>query len=358
LQEALRWWDHWLKDIDTGLMIEPMLRAWMTDSFRPSPFHRELPGRWIAGPWPSPNIELHRLHLTNAGLQPTPASLTQREVCSPLTVGKQGGAWCPFGRGDDLAGDQRDDDACSLVFDTAPLDASIEILGAPIITLDLSVDRPQANLIVRLCDVDSDGASLRITYGVLNLAHREGHETPTPLEPGRRYRVRIQLNDAGSVIPAGHRIRVAISTAYWPMVWPSAEKATVTIIESSIVLPVRGKGAADAQLLPLSRPETAAPEPTTEIRPGVVRIDRVGLELGTESSFEAHLDGDDPLSAEVTMRQSQTVSRGHWRVRIDTQMRMSCTHDAFRLYASLRACDNDVEVCCREWSSEIPRSLV
>jgi hypothetical protein len=58
------------------------------------------------------------------------------------------------------------------------------------------------------------------------------------------------------------------------------------------------------------------------------------------------------------MRQSQTVSRGHWRVRIDTQVRMSCTHDAFLLHASLRACDNDVEVCCREWSSEIPRRLV
>ena len=261
-------------------------------------------------------------------------------------------------RCDDQAGDQRDDDACSLVFDTTPLDASIEIFGAPIITLDLSVDRPQANLIVRLCDVHSDGASLRITYGVLNLAHREGHETPTPLEPGRRYRVRIQLNDAGNIIPAGHRIRVAISTAYWPMVWPFAEKATVTIIESSIELPVRGKGAADAQFLPLSRPETAAPEPTTEIRPGVVRIDRLGLELGTESCFEAHLDGDNPLSAEVTMRQSQTVSHGHWQVRIDTQMRMSCTRDAFLLHASLRACDNDVEVCYREWSSEFPRCLV
>jgi len=359
LQEALRWWDHWLKDIDTGLMNEPMLRAWMTDSVRPAAFHQELPGRWIAEPsWPSPHIRIRCLHLTDAGLLPTPALLTQRHVCSPLTVGKQGGAWCPFGRGDDQAGDQRDDDARSLVFDTAPLDASIEILGAPILTLDLSVDRPQANLVVRLCDVHPDGASLRISYGVLNLAHRDGHEEPTPLEPDRRYRVQIQLNDAGSVFPAGHRIRVAISTAYWPMVWPAAEKATVTIFESSIELPVRGNSAADAQLPPFSRPETADPEPTTEIRPGVVCIDRLGLELGSESSFETHLNEGDPLSAEVTMRQSQTVARGSWRVSVNTQMRMSCTRDAFLLNASLRAYDNDIEVCCREWSTEIPRRLV
>jgi len=192
LQEALRWWDHWLKDIDTGLMSEPMLRAWMTDSFSPAPFHQELPGRWITEPsWPTPNVAIHRLYLADKGLQPSPASLTVREVCSPLTVGKQGGAWCPFGRGDDQAGDQQDDDARSLVFDTAPLDTSIEILGAPTITLDLSVDRTQANLIVRLCDVRPDGTSLRISYGVLNLARRDGPEKPTPLEPGRRYRVRL-----------------------------------------------------------------------------------------------------------------------------------------------------------------------
>jgi hypothetical protein len=205
--------------------------------------------------------------------------------------------------------------------------------------------------------VHPDGASLRISYGVLNLAHRNGHDAPKPLEPGRRYEIRIQLNDAGSVFPAGHRIRLAISTSYWPMVWPSPEKATVTIIDGIVELPVRGTSAADLQLPPLSPPETAAPEPTTEIRPGVVRIDRLGLELGTEGSFAASLDEDDPLSAVVTMCQSQTVSRGAWRVRVDTHMRMSCTHDAFLLHATLRACDNDVEVCRREWSSAIPRCL-
>ena len=101
----------------------------------------------------------------------------------------------------------------------------IEILGAPVVTLDVAADRPVANLAVRLCDVHPDGASLRVSYGMLNLAHRDGHEAPAPLVPGRRYRVRIQLNDAGAVFPAGHRIRVALSTTYWPMIWPAPEKA-------------------------------------------------------------------------------------------------------------------------------------
>ncbi len=119
LQEALRWWDHWLKAKDTGVMDEPMLRAWMTESVPPAPFHRELPGRWVAETaWPPPRGTLHRLHLTDAGLQTAAASLTPRAVCSPLTVGKDAGSWCPFGSSPDQAGDQRDDDAGSLLFET------------------------------------------------------------------------------------------------------------------------------------------------------------------------------------------------------------------------------------------------
>ena len=135
--------------------------------------------------------------------------------------------------------------------------ADIEILGAAIVTLDVACDRSLANLAVRLCDVHPDGASLRVSYGILNLAHRDGSETPAPLVPRRRYRVRIQLNDAGAVFPAGHRIRLALSTAYWPMVWPSRENATVTVFGGTLDLPVRPPNAADALLPSLPEPETA-----------------------------------------------------------------------------------------------------
>ena len=223
LQEMLRWWDHWLKGIDTGVMDEPMLRAWMTESVRPATHHEVLPGRWVAEPsWPSPGITPRRLFLTDEGLRDASAPLTARAVCSPQTVGKCAGNWVPFGQGHDQAGDQQEDDVRSLVFETPPLDAPIEILGAAIVTLDIASDRPLANLAVRLCDVHPSGESLRVSYGVLNLTHRDGHEQPAPLVPGERYRVRIQLNDAGSVFPAGHRVRLALSTAYWPMIWPSS----------------------------------------------------------------------------------------------------------------------------------------
>ena len=190
-----------------------MLRAWMTESVKPASHHDTLPGRWIAEPsWPPPGITPRRLFLTDEGLRDAAAPLTARAVCSPQTVGKCSGDWVPFGRGRDQAGDQQEDDARSLVFETPPLDTPIEILGAAIVTLDVASDRPIANLVVRLCDVHPSGESLRVSYGVLNLTHRESHEQPALLAIGERYRVRIQLNDAGSVFPAGHKVRLAIST--------------------------------------------------------------------------------------------------------------------------------------------------
>jgi putative CocE/NonD family hydrolase len=359
LREALRWWDHWLKGVDTGVMDEPMLRAWMTESVKPAPYHEELPGRWIAEPsWPPSNTAVHRLVLTDDGLRPVGGRLTPRIVCSRQTVGKTGGSWCPFGSGADQAGDQQEDDACSLVFETPPLDARVELLGAPIVMLDVAVDRPVANLAVRLCDVHPDAMSLRVSYGIRNLTHRDGEAMPALLVPGQRFLVRIQLNDAGAVVPAGHRIRLALSTAYWPMIWPAPESASVTVFGGSLELPVRPLSAGDALLPPLSGPETAAPEPTTDVRPGVVRIDRLGLELGGDGDFGFHVVDDDPLSAVVEMRQSQTISRGTWRTRIDTSMSMSCTQDAFLLRATMRACEGDEEVCRRDWNSSVPRIFV
>jgi uncharacterized protein len=362
LQETLRWWDHWLKGIDTGVMDEPMLRAWMTESVKPATHHDTLPGRWVAEAFsPSPKITARQLFLTDAGLQAASAALTPKAVCSPQTLGKSSGDWVPFGRGHDQAGDQQEDDALSLVFETPPLDAPIEILGAPIVTLDLASDRPMANLAVRLCDVHPSGESLRVSYGVLNLTHRDDHEKPTLLKPGERYRVRVKLNDAGSIFPAGHKVRLAISTAYWPMIWPPPETATLQIFAGTLDLPQRPLDAADAKLAPFLEPETATPEkPTIIHRDGVriERIERLNLELGTTWKTQYHVEDNDPLSAVAELHQTQAMSRNDWHIRVETALRMSSTRDAFLVQASLRAFEGDKEVCHRDWDRSIPRDFL
>jgi predicted acyl esterase len=359
----LRWWDYWLKGVDTGVMDEPMLRAWMTESVKPASHHETLPGRWIAEPlWPSPEIKAWRLFLTDVGLREASAPLTARAVCSPQTVGdKHAGDWVPFGRGRDQAGDQQEDDARSLVFETPPLDTPIEILGAPIVTLDVASDRPIANLVVRLCDVHPTGESLRVSYGVLNLTHRDGHDQPARLATSERYRVRIQLNDAGSVFPVGHRLRLALSTAYWPMIWPSPETATVRIFAGTLDLPQRSPNVADAKLSPFPEPETAAPEKPTIIRRDGVRIeriDRIGLESSTQDKTEYRVEENDPLSAVAELSHTQTLSRNEWQTRIETRMRLSSTGNAFLLQGSLRAWEGANEVCRRDWDRSIPRDFL
>jgi uncharacterized protein len=302
-----------------------------------------------------------RLCLTDEGLREAAAPLTARAVCSPQTVGKCGGYWVPFGRGRDQARDQQEDDMRSLVFETTPLDEPIEILGAPMVTLDVASDRPIANLVVRLCDVHPSGESLRVSYGVLNLTHREDHEQPSLLAIGERYRVRIQLNDAGSVFPPGHKVRLAISTAYWPMIWPSPETATLQIFAGTLDLPQRSPNAADARLSPFPEPETASPDkPTISRRDGVrvERIDRIGLELGAQDNTQYHVEENDPLSAVAELRHTQTLSRNEWQIRIETQLRLSSTGNTFRLQGSLRATEGANEVCRRDWERSIPRDFL
>ena len=358
LQDTLRWWDHWLKGDDTGVMDEPMLHAWMTDSVKPASHHETLPGRWVAEPtWPPPSRETRPLFLTDDGLSVEPGALVGRGICTPLSLGRKSGSWCPFGRGEDQAGDQRDDDAVSVVFDSGELDETVEILGAPVLTLEIACDKPVATLVARLCDLRPDGESLRVSFGVLNLTHRDSHAEPSPLVPSQRYRVQIKLNDAGASFPAGHRLRLALSTTYWPMVWPAPETATVTILGGTLELPGRPLLPVDP-LQPMPRAETAPPERPRQVRPGVMRFDRIGLEVGNEWTFRHDIRDDDPLSALAEMRRTMTVARENWRVRIETSMRMTCSREAFRLEASMRAFEGDQEVTTRRWDQSIPRDMV
>ena len=137
LQEALRWWDHWLKGIDSGIMDEPMLTAWMQESEPPRASYDERKGHWIAEEtWPSPRIALATYFLNRDGpncdgLGTAAGAEATLMLASPLTLGIASGEWDPYGAGPDMPVDQRADDGGSLVFDSQPLDEPLEILGRP-----------------------------------------------------------------------------------------------------------------------------------------------------------------------------------------------------------------------------------
>lgn len=245
LQECLRWWDQWLKDIDTGIMDEPRVRVWCQDSVPPATGYNERPGRWIGEPsWPSPNIEPRTMQLGHYRLH-TPSSERRSSeplaVRSPISLGYFGGKWCSYAAPPDLPDDQREDDGGALVFDSEVLPESVTLLGAPSIEIVFTVDQPVAQVVARLGDRQPNGPVTRMTFGMLNLTHLEGHAEPRPLVPGTRYRARVQLNHIAQTVPRGHQIRLSLSTSYWPMVWPPPRLALMRIwpAECKLILPVR-----------------------------------------------------------------------------------------------------------------------
>ena len=126
------------------------------------------------------------------------------------TVGLAAGRWCPYGLSGDQPMDQRFEEAGQLIFDSAPLVHDIEIFGFPSLALQVVSDRPDALIAATLCEILPDGSVRRITYGVLNLTHRNGHEEPEALKPGVAVDVSLQLNGIAHRFGRGNRIRVRI----------------------------------------------------------------------------------------------------------------------------------------------------
>jgi len=361
-----------------------MLRVWMQDWAPPWPSQPQRPGRWIAeASWPSPRITSRRLHLTRVGLAPEANHAEEVTVSSPLTTGIAGGVWCPFTADGDLPIAQGWDDAGALTFDSALLSEPLEILGAVRLVLDLAIDRPNAMLAVRLNDLAPDGTSTRVTYGLLNLAQRTSREWPCPMRPGGREHVSMDLKHVGYRFGAGHRLRLAVSTCYWPIAWPPPHKVMLSIFSPASVLhlPVRSPSAEDVQLAPpLSAEQGGHDTPSnggrrrslerdllsSEIRViteegadggGVAleQIDAIGLQIGSRTLQEYLIKETDPLSAQARIERDVLLRRTDWFIQIEVRLKMRSTPDAFHLDASLRALEDDVEVCCRTWREVIPR---
>jgi len=391
LQECIRWWDHWLRGRETGIMDEPALRVWMQDSVPPTPRYAFRPGRWVAeDAWPSPRVAAHRLRLAPTGLlsdeQTREVPAVDYAIQSPLSVGLFAGKWCSYAAAPDLPHDQREEDGGALVFESPPLDEPLAILGAPVVELDLASSRPVAMVAARLSDVAEDDQATRVTYGLLNLTHRHGSEEPAPLEPGRRERVRVTLNDVAQVFPAGHRLRLSLSTSYWPLAWPPPEtvRLTITTGESALWLPVRPPRAEDDDLRSFDPPESAPAVPKTVLETdrhnwrlvrdmaknesvlevvedeGVYRIEDAELEVEARATERYRSIGNDVDSVRGETLWTLGFRRRStgWDVRTVTRTVLTSTPESFRIVATLDAWEGDRRVHCESWDREIRRDNV
>ena len=386
LQEALRWWDRWLKDAPTGVEQEPAFRTYIMDIPRPGASVTHIGGRWVGdGAWPQA-AQGQRLYLNAQGLASQRAPKAKHTVRSPQHTGADSGEYCIIWLGPEFPGDQRQDDSGSLTFDGAALKQDIDLVGAPVLTLQLSVDQPVANVAVRLNSIWPDGAVSRLTYAVANLTHLHGtasHEQPQALEPGKVYTVRIQLDNVAYRVPKGHRLRVSLSTSYWPLIWPAPQPVTLTVHSgaSHIDLPVRAKKRGD-QAPQFAPPEAAAPVRLKTVdapwNKREVRIDQATGErrMVIEDDFgrSTNLDHglttwgrgresysilpEDPLSARQECHWSMETSRGDWVTRTETYSSMRATATHFHITGRLEAYEGKKQILVRHWDEKVKRHLL
>ena len=247
--ELVRFFDHWLKGDDNGVMDEPALTYFQHEYARPEAFPVTWPGRWRSEPGvPVPGATEQVMFLGSGGrladLAPTEGTerLVHRATIGTRSSLSWGAGWPPNG----LARDLRPDDALLPTWTGDALVEPLHLFGSPSVTIRLSSSMPVASLVLRLSDVAPDGTVSQVTAGVLNLTHRHGHEQPQALEPGRIEEVTVKLRATGYRYLAGHRIRLSAASAYWPVIWPSPFPGEVTIHlgASHLSLPiVRGEAA-------------------------------------------------------------------------------------------------------------------
>lgn len=372
-------------------MSEPLLRTYLMESIRPATFYDYRAGRWVAERgWPSPQVESTPFWLhEDQRLSAAPPTSEQPISCpSVQTHGLFAGVWCPFGSEGDLASDQRVEDGLSTCFTSQPLTERTDYLGFPDVTLELSADRPDALVAVRLCDVAPDGASTLVSWGLLNLTHRDGHEHPTPLVPGQRYRVTVRLNAIGYTMHAGHRWRLAVAPTLWPHAWPSPAPVTLTLYtgaESAVKMPVRRRNSTinqNDERITFLPAEIASPLERVNLRSEVRRrtiekelvSQRVQLTdyldegarrlLPDRIEFE-HILHDtytivegEPLAARVRSEHTLAMGRDDWRIRIETASEMGADAELFHLRNEVTAFEGEVQVFARVWERSFPREFV
>ncbi|HYL45484.1 MAG TPA: CocE/NonD family hydrolase [Candidatus Limnocylindrales bacterium] len=265
--EATRWWDFWLKGKQNGIMDEPRFEVYMRRPYPPDPNIKEIPGEWRAEKsWPPRDSHIQTYHLypehtlnpSGPATSPLSSYVPSDQLKYVPSVGIEAGFW--WG---DFTTDQRPFDAFSLVYDSEPLRKDTAILGRPKTILYVSSSAPLADWFVRLSDVAPDGTVTMITGAGQSGAQRESASNPKDLQPSDNhkytYEIPIELHLTSWVFPRDHKIRLAISNALWPMIWP-----TPFPMETSVYLGAVQPSRLELPIVPAestSRPHFPAIEP-------------------------------------------------------------------------------------------------
>ena len=379
LQEALRWWDRWLKGLETGVENDSRYTVYLMDGVRPQSWYAERPGVWVnEDEWPDgPKVSTFSL-TENAKLAEYHSTRDLNHiVCSPQDCGLDGGEYCAIWLGPEMPGDQRRDDSYSQCYDSEILSERLDIIGAPVIRLKIKSAAKSGQVIVRLNHIHPDGASTRITYGCLNLSHRNSHEKLSDIVPNELMDIEVTLDQIAYRVPEGHKIRVSISNCYWPLLWPMPDNGLLTIVDGKFDLPISSHGDLDEhkfQPVVLGKPWKIEilkegrnqRNVKRDLNSGIVTteiIDDFGKKMDKEHGLITgsiarewwSIHPDDPLSAHGRTHWTEEIERADWSIRTETYAEMWSDYYNFYVKASLMAFHNGDLVFEKEFKEEIQR---
>ncbi|MDB9999210.1 CocE/NonD family hydrolase [Porticoccaceae bacterium] len=378
---SVNWWDHWLKGTETNLSEIPKLATYIQTETAGKVTPDDVPGYWIAeDSWPKKHAETIEYAITAKGL------IKDSELASEIvqlkpdqTIGLNGGSWIGG-----ISNDQREDDSKSLTFDTPILKEDVEIVGNPQLEISLSVDKPMAFIVVRLNEVEPDGSSWRVCKSARNLAHRVNLSSPLPIEPGRFYTIKLDLGFTAYNFKAGNRLRLSISTSYWPMIWPSPEPVSLEIQtgRGSLSLPTRGTinrcsraplypnaGAqVDAKHTSITKgkytndvhydPIEGIHEITKKWESGERNLHPIDTVKSSSGSEIVKISAGNPLSASYVVTQEVALSRDDWDISLRSSAEITATKENFNIEIQLEAIHKEKKIFCKSWKKSVKRIYV
>ncbi|HEV2378376.1 MAG TPA: CocE/NonD family hydrolase [Terriglobia bacterium] len=381
----VRWFDHWLKGFDTGILREPRVSfyvpGWRRESLL---FSGEIPGEWRhLNEWPETAFTpTDRLYLRPDPELPEAEVLRQEtagqggrlsELSGPASAlrlryapGRGGSDQSFFPAGGYYGLDSRDEDVYGLAFDTEPLREPLEILGFTRARLFVSSTAQVANWIARLSDVAPDGTSYLVSRGYLNGTHRRSHTHPEPLQSGEVYEIVLEMWCVAHRFEPGHRVRLVVTNAEFPVIWPSPYPMTTTLYTggnraSFVDLP----GLPQLQYLSSSLPRSTAASspdklPTYRLtRDFTSGVHSVSLDLG-DQRIRCDVKDDDPATASLQFSASEKGSSPDSSRQIETRAEgtLRGTVDYFILDINCTLFENGKVMRSRHWRDQVRRTFV
>ena len=211
----IRWFDHWLKDLENGVDEAPQVRYFVMGS-----------GQWKhAETWPPPGMEDQHYYLSSEGtagndgsgvLQQNPPGQTHGDSYDYDPIDPVPTLWdkslftVPTDR---RALEYRQD---ILYYKSEPLAEEVEVVGYPRAVLHAASSAPDTDFFARLVDEDPEGEAIDVCYGMVRARHRHGLESEDFLVPGETTEFEITLGATACRFREGHRIRLEITSSDFP----------------------------------------------------------------------------------------------------------------------------------------------